>query len=407
MPGLRKLGRASAVAAGILLLLTPATPADARKFQMSGTWLMRRGSTFIPLQFGATAGGSQRTHASMGYFTEAPFDPPVQVVSSVAAANATGASPATLELARHRFVRSGGVQIPFSGTMLVQITTMLEIDAPYATVTLMAGGGPGSFTWCPSNPACTAGGPVPGPSGNNGRVVYVAGHNRFGGTMQMGLRGGGLVSGILVGLCCGRIAHVPHPFGGIGPTLRRLAVGGGAIDAPSSAIWPRGPVYVTVPTMFPAMGSLILHPGPFVTTMLGNTATMPSGMKLQVPPLDSVTTEWGFPHTTGTVIVQQDRGSGGDDFFVVMGSDLRTPLGAGNLSTVAGGLARRSSDELGSDTYAGFDRVSRSFGAPVPSLSPSSIAAAGILLLLAAGYAIHRPRARVPDPSRSGAAEPR
>jgi hypothetical protein len=407
MPGLRKLGRASAVGAGILLLLTPATPADARKFQMSGTWLMRRGSIFIPLQFAATAGGTQRTHASMGYFTEALFVPPGQVVSSVAAANATGASPATLELARHRFVRSDGVELPLSGSMLVQITTMLGIDAPYATATLMAGGGPGSFTWCPSNPACTAAGPVPGPIGNNGRVVYVAGHNRFGGTMQMGLRGGGLVSIIAMGgLCCGRIAHVPYPFGDSGPTLRRLAIGGGAIDAPSSAIRSAAPVYVTVPTMFPAMGSLILHPGPFVTTLLGNTATMPSGMKLQVTPLHVVTTEWGFPHTTGTVIVQQDKGSGGDDFFVVMGSDLRTPLGAGNLSTVAGGLTRRSSN-VEVSIYGGFDRVSMSFGAPVPSLSPSSIAAAGILLLLAAGYAIHRPRARVPDPSRSGAAEPR
>jgi hypothetical protein len=141
MPGLRKLGRASAVGAGLLLLLAPATPVDARKFQMSGTWLMRRGGTLIPLQFGATAGGTQRTHASMGYFTEAPFSPPGQVLSTVAAANATGASPATLELARHRFVRGDGVQVPLSGTMLVQITTMLEIDGPYATATLMAGGG--------------------------------------------------------------------------------------------------------------------------------------------------------------------------------------------------------------------------------------------------------------------------
>jgi hypothetical protein len=148
--------------------------------------------------------------------------------------------------------------------------------------------------------------------------------------------------------------------------------------------------------MFPAMGSLIHHPGPFVTTLLGNTATMPSGMKLQLLGNQAVTTEWGFPHTTGTVIVQQDTGSDGDDFFVVMSSDLRTPLGAGNLSTVAGGLARRTYDQAYSENKGGFDRVSMTFSAPVPSLSPSSIAAAGILLLLAAGYAIHRPRARVP-----------
>jgi hypothetical protein len=75
-----------------------------------------------------------------------------------------------------------------------------------------------------------------------------------------------------------------------------------------------------------------------------------------------------------------------------MGSDARTPLGAGQLSTVAGGLARRNT--LGGDTiYAQFDRVTMSFGPPVPSLSPAGFAAAGALLLLATGYAFRRRRA--------------
>ena len=88
--------------------------------------------------------------------------------------------------------------------------------------------------------------------------------------------------------------------------------------------------------------------------------------------------------------------SGGDDFFSVMGSDARTPLGAGNLSTVAGGLAR-SNTPGGSDRHAEFQRVSLTLGTPVPSLDSRGLAAAGVLLLLTADHALrHRlsPRRR-------------
>jgi hypothetical protein len=101
---------------------------------------------------------------------------------------------------------------------------------------------------------------------------------------------------------------------------------------------------------------------------------------------------WGFPHTTGTVIVQQVTGSYGGELFTLMGSDARTPLGAGNLGTVAGGLAKRTT--LGGPSGHGmFDRISLSFGPPVPSLSPAAVAAASALILLAAGYALRRRRA--------------
>ena len=50
--GRRLLVVSVAVTCGLSLGL--AAPASARKFQMSGTWVMRNGQVFIPLQFAAT-----------------------------------------------------------------------------------------------------------------------------------------------------------------------------------------------------------------------------------------------------------------------------------------------------------------------------------------------------------------
>jgi hypothetical protein len=125
---------------------------------------------------------------------------------------------------------------------------------------------------------------------------------------------------------------------------------------------------------------LITMPGP-VVGMFPSIATPMGGMAGQF------TTHWGFGHTTGIVLVQQT--SSGSEFFTLMGSDARTPLGAGNLSTVAGGLARRNTLG-GAENYAQFDRVWMTFGPPVPSLSPAGYATASVLILLAAGYASRR-----------------
>src|SRR5262245_35612272 len=184
----RELGWAAVVGTALVLILAIASPASARKFQMSGTWLMRKGQAFIPLQFGGSLGGTQMTHASMGLFTEAPMSPPGQTVLGLGGVEASGiAAPNKLKVPKHRFVSDHSAVIPLSGIKLVQITTMFGIDAPFSTANLQKLGGPGALTWCPSNPACLPGGLPPGPAGNNGRVVYSGGGNQFGGTMQMGL----------------------------------------------------------------------------------------------------------------------------------------------------------------------------------------------------------------------------
>jgi hypothetical protein len=290
-----------------------------------------------------------------------------------------------VKVPQHRFVENYSLRLLLpSETMLVQLTTMIGIDAPFASATLEAGGGPGNLTWCPSNPACIAGGPVPGGISHNGRVVYVAGPNRFGGTMQMGLRGGGMIA--VKGIGPGVVGHLP--FWGSGSAPRRLAVGAGANDVPSIEFTKLAAGVITAPIGgIPGPGMLITMPGP-VVGMFPSIATPMGGMA------GRFTTSFGFGHTTGTVLAQQDTGTNGTDFFTVKGSDARTPLGAGNLSTVAGGLTRVSTLNLLNDTRAHFDRVWMTFGPPVPSLSPAGFAAAGTLLLLAAGNALRRRLAR-------------
>jgi hypothetical protein len=298
---------------------------------------------------------------------------------------------------KHRFLGNQNAAIPLSGVNLVQITSMFQIDGPYDTATLMSQGGPGNFTWCETNPACLTGGALPGgqPAANNGRIRYIEGPNQFGGTMQMGARFGGLVSVPLGG------GQVGFPiFGGSGSTLRKFVVGGGMNDVPTLEVLPLGRGYITIPDVFPLPGNLITDPGPFVTTLGGNTMTNPGGVKAKLPPITvgmtmtgQYTTNSAFPHTTGTVIVQQTTGTGGDDLFAVMGTDQRTAMGVGIINTVAGGFARRNVlTQFGvfRTRYGQWDEVALVISPKVPSISPAGLATAGILMLLAVGYALRR-----------------
>src|SRR5262252_1265372 len=196
---IRRWRRVAAIAAGLSLVLWSNHDAAARKFQMSGTWIWRTGTVFLPLQF--VAAGMDMSghliHGSMGNLTGAagfPNDAPIPGLGGV---TATGSAPATLRIPAHHFVEDAMAVVVGAGISIVQIATSFGFDAPYAAATLVAGGGPGSFTWCPGDPACIAGGgmrstdPPHGAGSRNGRVVYRAGASRFGGAMQLGLRRGG------------------------------------------------------------------------------------------------------------------------------------------------------------------------------------------------------------------------
>ena len=378
----RQLGWAAVVGTALVLVLAIASPASAKQFQMSGTWMMRKGQTFIPLLDPSFA--TPGVHKSMGNWTESPTPPASQVIQdmNVITAN-TAAAPNALKIGKHRFQQVFSELVhPLIGTMLVQITSMFVVDAPFNTANLAKNGGPGVLTWCPSNPACAAAGSPPGGVGNNGRVIYAPDSvNRFGGAMQMGLANGGRVW--VKGIGPGVVGVIK--FGGAGPTLRNLAVGGAQMgtNTPVTEFVKLAPGFITAPMGgIPPSGSVITMPGPIVGAF--PSITTPMGAMT-----GQFTTNYGFAHTTGDVIVQQVTGTGGDDFFAIDGTDMRTVNGGGNINTVAGGLARRNT--LGGDTmYAQFDKVFMVLGTPVPSMSPAGFAAASALMLLAVGYALRR-----------------
>src|SRR5262249_59807327 len=132
----------------------------------------------------------------------------------------------------------------------------------------------------------------------------------------------------------------------------------------------------------PAAFSPILSPGPKLTTMFGTTiagsgptfylpqiATGPMGTKA-----GQFTKRYGFGATTGTVFVQLSTYS--QSFFTAMGLDARTPLGAGNLSVTAGGIAYRHS-LAGRASYGTFQKVRLTLAPAIPSLSPGGFVPAG------------------------------
>jgi hypothetical protein len=187
-----------AVMTAVSLALSPAGDAAARKFQMSGTWVARNGQVFNPpLQFAKPGVGMYHTfHVSMGDLSYA-YGYPNGPIPGQGGVTATGSAPATLRIPPHRFVDDAHALLGLlCGVTLVQVSTNFGVDAPYASATLAAGAGPGSFTWCPGDPGCAAGGGMrstdpPQGAGRNGRVIYRAGANQFGGAMQLGLRRGG------------------------------------------------------------------------------------------------------------------------------------------------------------------------------------------------------------------------
>jgi hypothetical protein len=300
--------------------------------------------------------------------------------------SATGSAPATLRVPAHRFGGAHSALVPLAGVTLVQITTMIGADGPVEPATLAPGGGPGSFTWCPGDPDCTLAERLFGAGTRSGRVVYGAGANRFGGVMRMLLQGGGWNS-FAFDLSPFQIGHVR--FGDAG-----TQVTGGPYATTQMFFHPVG--FATQPLVAPATNGLVTAPGPRVTTMFGVTTTgagpvfhfPPIGFTPMGMPIGQSETSTGFAFTTGTVLVQQATYSG-PDTFTLIGSDMRSALGAGNITLVAGGLAQRHTS-IGTNRYPLFGRIRLSLAPPIPSLSPAGFAAAAALLVLAVAYARRR-----------------
>jgi hypothetical protein len=309
-----------------------AAAADARVFQMSGQWRPQAGFSGVPLPWSAG------------------FVPGMGLVT------ATGSAPARLTLRPDRFMEDGpGTLFPLPGMTLVQLTTMIDARGPQSTV--MFGPGPkpwpASFTWRLEPP-----GSLPG------QVRYRAGPNRFGGTARMLLAGGGSVSVTagMTGMGGALILHNPFLLG---------SVVGAGYAVMGSVMVPRGDI--TLQGAIP----------PGVVTMPGPVVLMGAGAASQL-----VST--GFPWTTGMIrVVAPCYCSLGSDptIFTLTGLDDRTPLGAGRIVMVSGGLVRRTVAQAGFAQANVLDMTIEPLA--VPSLSRAGVAAA-LLALLTAGYALRR-----------------
>jgi hypothetical protein len=301
------------------------------------------------------------------------------------------------------------------------------------TGTMGTGTGPPAFS-CPAAPGNLAQGMTSlGANGPPGRVVYMNATG-FGGIAQILLGGGGLTT--RPGASPNGFGQVPffaaqEMFGGAAPT-QYAVIGAGLIGTagPTGKVdqnFLNGATF-TVPKTAPMEGqgpaSIItsLQFGPGVTSAGGFTACPTTGggtattfvsmgmdtvglhaydnIPLTGPvacvqgsgPLKTgdsgITTNTGFPFSAATVLAQQTF-IDDPDFFTATGYDARNASGYGKIVLVAGGMALRT-NSAGQQVGGSVDTISLTISKKTPSMSAGGFAAAAVLMVLAAGYAMRR-----------------
>jgi hypothetical protein len=341
-------------------LLGLTSVADAREFRMSGNWIQQ----FTPNVQIPILGG-------------------IDAANTVASANGSGPASFTVPVNAFRGMDAFLFAIPASS--VVQLSTMFSFAGPGATGNFFGGAKgtrPANFAFCPgpagtgaqagfnqgapANPGCTT--PQTGGTQGtqHGQVIYTAGPNQFGGTMRMLILGSGSLSRI-VGTSPVRIQH--NLLGGSG-----FQAEGGVYANSVSTVIAAGVVTT----------GAVCQGGPCGTNGVIITPGVVDGSGTA-----STNNPIGFPFTTGMVTVNVT-----DDVpmtystLTVTGADLRTPLGSGNVTMVAGGLAFLSpSDGTASRTRT----VTMTFRPRnLPSMGPAGMAALAGLFIVGGGYAARR-----------------
>jgi hypothetical protein len=195
-----------------------------------------------------------------------------------------------------------------SGAQVVETaTTSHPADAPLA-----AGAGAGSFAWCPpagnpANPTCTN--PANATAGLNGLLIYTAGPNQFGGTIDIFTRS--------VGVTSRRIATGPSQFNHIA----RSSTGRWLAGAPyeSSIFVQRPPGVITQ--------SPVLGPSGSIQTQ---------GIYVGPGPTPPSIIQTGHPLTTGMIVGRASRPA--LTTITWSGYDNRTAAGVGTIQLVGGGF---------------------------------------------------------------------
>jgi hypothetical protein len=230
----------------------------------------------------------------------------------------TGSGPATMVVPRSFFQNNGGAFRVFpTNPNVAQVTS--SFTSYNVTETLRAGGGPGSFVFCPgvnnpANPNCTN--PSQATGGQNNFVQYTpTSPNQFGGTFRVLQKNFNSSVSFRVGTNPSKFSHQA------GTTMTNVWPGGGVASS-TQVLQRAGGVLTSNPVLGPD-GS-IQTPGPVTGTGAVPNASL-----------------WtGFPATTGMVVHKDTNPS---PFTTTLtGSDMRTPLGSGQITLVGSGLAQSS-----------------------------------------------------------------
>jgi hypothetical protein len=200
-----------------------------------------------------------------------------------------------------------GVYPAYPSVAQVVATSTTSHPAPAA---MAAGGGPGSLAWCPPagnpvNPICTN--PAAATAGLNGLLVYTAGLNQFGGTIDIITHTAGETSR--------RIATGPSQFNHVARTSTGAWLAGGSYEG--SIFVQRPPGVITQSPVLGPSGS-IQTPGIYV----GPGPTPPSIIQT------------GLPLTTGMIVGRDSRPS--PFTLTLSGYDNRNASGVGTIQLVGG-----------------------------------------------------------------------
>ena len=399
---------AAAMAVATMVLFYGA-PVEAGDYKMSGKWLSRRGTAFIPL-LAAKATDNSLAGTCLGGATNYCYLISGGIkgtgVVQMAGAGGTGAQltiPQGIFDGNPLFLVNGTRNVfglPANPTV-IQVSTQFVFNGPKSDGVMKAGFAFSSphgrqaadFTWCkgaPANPACA--GPAStglGGSGTaNGLVRYEAGGNAFGGTMRQVLGGAGDLS-IKVGT--GPLAVLHNVIGGGGGSQ---IFGGAYADTNTNAL-AGGPI--TLPGYTLVSGVPQLKPGVNTSTITGacpggtpSGCLLHTGVQVNAGPA-STNLNNGFPFTTGKITAQVTLVAGTvPETFTTTGSDMRSGAsGGGSMSLVAGGVTLRGSGSY----YASLERVKVDFvsgGTGAPSMAPVGIVTITTLMALAGGFALRR-----------------
>jgi hypothetical protein len=315
------------------------------------------------------ASGAQAQFRMSGKLTTSTGQSTTRLLEGAAFVSGT---PASLMIPAKAFQKSGFAFRTFSfSASIAQVAS--SFTSSNDVVTVAAGGGPGSFSWCPvGNMPCSDPDQFSSTQGFHGLLVYSAGSG-YGGTFKV-LRNtlGSLARRVSVG----SYSH-SNPGNNTNPW------GGGL---PFSSTQATTAVGAKIVTSFGANGAL--GPEGSIQT-IGTTLGLPGGgvgniNQVGTSPATPTRFVTGFPATTG-MIFALDR-SGNLNTFTWTGSDNRNANGHGSITLVASGY----SNNLQGEVFPHRLTVEMNIGPMVPTMGAAGIAALGILLLLSGGYALRR-----------------